>query len=1192
MPPKAKQVPQPIDRPLSRAYLRQFGGWSTAYPPGLSDPTSLRIMENVQVNRDGSVRIRPGLKYLSYDVLPVLSEDGSNTPGTRVQRDIVGTHEAFYGADGGKCYLFAVREADNTVGFRALIQTPAGQVVTTLTDTRVGFTTLASNLNFSAATKYVKYLQIDNKVFALSDAGEPMRLFYVGATKTAKALGALTRPSWNVADKLSVVHPDAGWVTAGAPTGVRTNQLTNPDFETNVAGYTPVGISSLVRDTTVHQVGAASMRVDVAQSVLTNLFTNPRFGGSSAGGWTAGGGGSAPSNIGGMLYVTQSNAGVGGRVYANGPRLTVTAGKKYWAGCTVHRLPMYDVSWGAGATGFLYRWYNAADAQIGSDVDITASVAANGIRSFGAAGITAPAGATGFRMFAYTTKVYSSSFSQYYCEFYVKDTYLVDGDPGSGGCFAGSDTDTTAFDYAWTGTANASTSTRTFIAEAGFVSDLMVTTPGAYTYSTYIQSPAALNVDLKLYHYSDAAGTALITTQSATVATTTGLARYSVSGTAPAGTIRTKVFVKLPYTTTARSFWVDAGLFERAASMGTYFSGATTSTSTLVYAWSATAHGSVSTETTWSTGVSVPPAETPTVNTLVSSTSANNIWNFGFFYTFENEVGESAASQITTRRTQRSWGAWRWETPNAAGEPSGTATTDPTQAADQLVAIMPQAVFDAAVLEGAVRWSLYAFTWSDQDPVPVSAVKIASKDLPAGAAYGTYGWIRMTPVLSQTGQDIAVLPNDANRYNYSDPSKGGQGLVASDRMVVVKDPTASAVIRWSGNNQGDYSNFSASKGGGYKTLTSGNLMIPACVKLWQNPQSVDTLTILCLGTDGNSTGYYMAPAAITSQSEQTNIMGFEETTATPGTTSPYGVEVFNNALYHPLDDQLMKSTANNYNISHKSQTDQIRDQWEQLTRKQWIVSSMHDSRLYYVVNNPDGAPLEAGCNGNELWIYDAGTDTGTWSRLMIQAQSLRRIEQGGRIYMSVVRPDGIFYLDPEYAQDDYVNEVGQIAARPITWKLETNTQGANRAHDAWAHLQQANIVLGYFQGFMVYGLHGHDVNGMDVRIEKMIGDNNSPDGLAFDIEDYFRIARDMKEWFFYARSATLKDVMSGGDETSILPSYGQLNLVQYRYAPISVNVGYEYGSVETFEYGQSMFESPVPTTDFGVPKPYVDTGRP
>ena len=57
-----KQTPPPIDRPLSRAYLRNFTGWSTAYPPGLSAPTSCRQMENVIVSRDKGLSVRPGLR--------------------------------------------------------------------------------------------------------------------------------------------------------------------------------------------------------------------------------------------------------------------------------------------------------------------------------------------------------------------------------------------------------------------------------------------------------------------------------------------------------------------------------------------------------------------------------------------------------------------------------------------------------------------------------------------------------------------------------------------------------------------------------------------------------------------------------------------------------------------------------------------------------------------------------------------------------------------------------------------------------------------------------------------------------------------------------------------------------------------------------------------------------------------------
>src|SRR5690606_33733267 len=121
------------------------------------------------------------------------------------------------------------------------------------------------------------------------------------------------------------------------------------------------------------------------------------------------------------------------------------------------------------------------------------------------------------------------------------------------------------------------------------------------------------------------------------------------------------------------------------------------------------------------------------------------------------------------------------------------------------------------------------------------------------------------------------------------------------------------------------------------------------------------------------------------------IMGFEETTATPGTVSPYGTEVLNNALHHPLDVGLMKSMANNYNISHKMLSDDIRNKWLELLDKEKIVSCQNENRIYYIVNNPDGVPVPPGCNGNEIWVYNSGSDTGTWSRWLVPAVSLRKI---------------------------------------------------------------------------------------------------------------------------------------------------------------------------------------------------------
>lgn len=815
-----KSLMAPIDRPLSRAYLRQFQGWSTAYPPGLSNPASMRLMENVMVARDGGVKVRPGLRYISYDDL-----EGSPL---RETRRIVGTHEVFFLNDGTKAYLFAARE-DGVVKFFVAKSTtdPAnpfnveGAMATFTTDEDV------ADIWFTADTTYVKYLQIDNKIFALSNNGETLRLFYVDDTKRIVIPQSLTRPDWTVADKLDVYMPDPTWPGENYP--------------------------------------------------------NP-------------------------------------------------------------------------ATSF-------------------------------------------------------------------------------------------------------------------------------------------------------------------------------------------------------------------------------------------------------------PPVEvTPDTGSLHSTTETANIYNVGLFYTTFNEIGESAPSQIRQHKIQRPWSGWA--TPKIVFI-GGQEPPDPGFWSDQLVGVMPADVFnhiwdDASPPSptpesgNALGWHLYAMFWSDDDSTPVEGVRVdtitfdRASVADAAAAYDKYGFARMTA--AREGQDILMsTPSLSTRRNYSDPSRGGQGLVAADRMILVLDPAAPAVIRWTSNQQGEYINFTSNRGGGYKTLTSGNLFIPAAVKLWQNPQSVDSLVILCLGIDGMSTGYYMAPAEVTSQSESTAIMGFEETTATPGTTSPYGCEVYNSALFHPLDDQMQKSTAANYAIRHKSMTDLITNDWSDLVDKRKIVSCEHDGRLYYIVNNPDGADLAEDCNGNEIWVLDAQVEAPTWARWLIQAVSLRKVELEGKTYMSVVQPNGIYVLDPAHPTDDWVNIFDpsdsdndgitqHLESREIPWRLETNTQGANRAHDAWAYLQQVSMTLGNFNGVIVWGIRGQDVNGKTVDMSKRtLNLDVSADGLPFDFEDHLQIRRTMKEWYFHA---------SNFIDGSPSPSYGQIDLVQYRYAPASVNVGYEYGSVETFEYGRDVGGAATSVTTDGVPQPFADRTQP
>ena len=1169
MAPKAK-IPAPIDRPLSRAYLREFSGWSTSYPPGLSEPTSLRIMENVQINKEGSCRIRPGLRYLSYETPPT-----DDAPGEALGYTPVGSHEAFFLNDGTKAYLFAVREDDDTVGFRVLRLTSSTATVQNLTDAGVDFLIPQgeSVINFTAATTYVKYLQVDNKVFALSDAGESMRLFNVGELKSVRKILSIETPDWTVADKLTVVHPEAEWISNGIPLSTRTNLLTNPTFA-NLQGWFDSANAETFLNAAQARTGGFAAEM-WSKPTKTNLATNPLSDVSTYGisKWGAAGSDSSLSTSGDDLSLLVPAGATGRRGFAHTEQLSgVKAGQDYHFSVDVDQI-------GAGsAFRALVRFYGSNGLQVGSDKEFSSTLV---FGRYNSPSMEAPSGAVAMRVYighqCTSTGNQTAKFKHLVVCNSDESTAWYSGDSGA--------------NYFWLGTAGLSQSVYHPPVTISLESEPKTAVPGASSMiaSAYLKS-GLIGQDSKIgIKWYDADGNFMASHMSANEDLDAAYERVSKSGggIVPSPTHCT-VYLEFANVARGTAIYIDDVLLETGTVLADYFDGSTASVPALAHAWLGTAHESASRETVYSVDNTLPTAETPTAETLISDGSVDheNDFNVGFFYCFTNEVGDSSYSQVTIVKVQRAWNTWRWETANVDGEPSGVETSDPYLAADQLAAYMPEAVFDQAVANRALSWSLYAFTWSNQSAVPIEAVKVAEVKLTETPVYESEGWAVMTPQ-STMFDDLAVIPSENSLYNFSNPSHGGQGLVAADRMVMVYDPTEQAVIRWSSNQQGDYTDFTAAKGGGYKTLTSGNLFVPACVKLWQNPQSVDTLTILCLGVDGHSTGYYMAPASVTSQSDNTAIMGFEETTATPGTTSPYGCEVVNNALYHPLDDQLMKSSASNYNINHKPQTDLIQNEWSRLRNKDRIISSLLDTRLYFIVFNPEGEILEQGCNGNEVWVYDTASETGTWSRFLVQGVSLRKIEFGGQVYMSIVKSDGIYYFDPLSETDDYVNDDGDVAQRYIPWRLETNTQGANRAHDAWARLQQLQLSLGNFQGSIRWGIRSWDVNGQPVDKSKIYRDLNDPDlvnNLPFDIDDSLDIGRDLQQWFFYASS------VEEDDET--LRSYGQINSLQYRYAPVSVNVGYAGGSIETFEYERATTNWDSRTTDAGVPMPMTDTRRP
>lgn len=561
-------------------------------------------------------------------------------------------------------------------------------------------------------------------------------------------------------------------------------------------------------------------------------------------------------------------------------------------------------------------------------------------------------------------------------------------------------------------------------------------------------------------------------------------------------------------------------------------------------------------------------------------------FSVGYFYTISNEFGETPPSKMQVIRARRPPSQWLMKKPNPDGTPSAVDVYDPNQACDQFVIQLP--VSGLPPIDAGMKINVYSCWWSQQAPIPTEGVKIAEIPVDAG---NTRLLLAHTPLMLDYGTTHPI-PNAVDRTDFSVPPHAQQGLVVGDRLVLVGNRDDAALVRWSSNRPGDYFNFSPSLGGGYKTLASGNSQRPIAVKLWQNPQSVDTITILCDGEDGGSTAWYMSPAEVSGMSGATSIMGFEETTATPGTVAAFGCEVVNQALYHPLEHQLMKSTAQNYNINHKSMTDDISNRWVRLRNKSKIVSSTLDNRLYFIVDNPDGPAVENGCRGNEIWVLDVAGPNPTWARWSIQAHSLKKLKVEDRVYMAVIRPEGIYLLDEDQGYDTVLtNRVsGTTTRRAIPWSARTNTQGANRAHDAWAHVQQIIVTLGSFMGKVRYGIRGIDAHGQKVNVSKVFHDSRTHSdarNAPWDVEDFLLIQRDLKEWEFYAEAVT-----EGG---VVQESFGSINLVQYRYTPSSVNIQGEFGSVESFEYSRrTPISGAAPTSapyPLGVPAPHVDTGR-
>ena len=1164
MPPKSRP-PAPIDRPLSKAYLREFAGWSTAYPPGLSEPNSLRVMENVQVTREGAARVRPGLRSYMRTKSPL---------------PIVGSHELFY-LPNGKAYLVAVRETVDVgtddereiVSFRVMGDIDGTGVVVMDTLAAFGFTVPADPdaLSFTSATTYVKYLQIDNKIFALSNAPEGMLMFWVGAEKKAKKLQSITRPAWNTADKLVSMQPTSGWVTGNMPSSSRKNLCTNPDFETNILGWSAGNSATSLEQSTEHSVGSFGLGVS-AFAERVNYATSPLHNVASTGtvGWNAVTGANSVSGA-AMRYT----APVGPLTYnfTRTDHLEVPAGRRM-------RLAFDLVEASAGqrlrAQVKFYK-SNLDDLNVIDVLNINNWTHVRKYSSY----FTVPTSAMYARIYvglepSQTNKAGWIEFKDVCLERDTGPTTAFDGDDGG--------------DYSWSGASNASTSVYYPPRDIYTVFEPVPATAGDYAVSADIKGTTGKTVELEV-RALNSSGSTIMTDTTSSVGTGAHV-RLSRLSAMPTGATRLEARFIMRSAGKTDRLYGDAVLIERAASAGSYFSGATPNVGTTKRRWEGAAHASASFEEIFNPALPTP--QVATADTLVSSDAVKNRYSFSFFYTVSNDLGESAASQVTTIKVQRPWTAWVWKTP------AGADTDDPNLCHDQIVVTVPAEVFANAVASGATKWTAYYSTQGPNDPPSVTAQRFAEIDLTSTPDHVQHGYARLTPQMVKIGIGDPLIPSETTRVNASDPMKGSQGVVAADRLIMVGNPADPARISWSSGAPGDYHNFSTLLGGGTKQLTSGNLYVTACVKLWQNPQSVDTLTILNMGDDGRSNAYYMQPANITSLSESISVMGFEEVTSLQGTVSPYGCEVVNNGLFRPLFQGLFKSSANNYNLTTKPVSDTIANVWRTLNSMHRIVSAQLDSRIYFLVHNISGATLDPDCRGNEVWVVDLAATTPTWSRWTVQGVSLRSMDVDGVVMMSIIRPDGIFVFNEDTYTDERFNvSTGALETANIRWYLETNVQGANRAHDAWCNLQQANAAVGNFLGQLRYGIRGQDVNGMSIVMEKVLLSSKVPPLSMADLgdsvvmptlapterEDYLLVRRIMKEWVFFAGS--VDDLV----EDVPVPRFsgGQVNSVQYRYTPATVNVGYEYGSVETFEYGSSNSASA--TTDSGTPEPYVDLSR-
>lgn len=402
----------------------------------------------------------------------------------------------------------------------------------------------------------------------------------------------------------------------------RTNLVLNPSFETNASSWTATG-ATLARTTAQASVGTACGQLTVTPTVVTNFCTNPSFEASAAG-WAAGSTVASVTRVVGgrvgsfaLQAVTDTIAqGSSTTSYVNGPVMTgIVAGRTYYGGFSMYQEPVVPAgtfpSAFLGSSRAIIRWYDSSSAQVGGDVSLGGLAGDFQVWQEREIGVTAPAGATRAQLFiglSWTNNYPNAPAAS--TRFRVDRIWFADGNVAY---FDGSSSDNGSQQFAWTGTAHLSTSTLTqLVTVAAIKTTALPVVPGVtYAAAAAFRAAATARTTTTVFEWRSSTGAVLSTvTTPGGNESTSAWNRYGIPKIAPAGaaTLVVTFGVTVNTFTAGEVHYIDAALVEPAATLGTYFDGATADDAVWDYAWNGTANASTSRATSVNNLVDLPAA--------------------------------------------------------------------------------------------------------------------------------------------------------------------------------------------------------------------------------------------------------------------------------------------------------------------------------------------------------------------------------------------------------------------------------------------------------------------------------------------------------------------------------------------------------------------------------------------------------